>query len=518
MSSAATIYESCLDSELDISQCVSDAFEAVLASKNDTYETAINTSFLLFGGALIYFMQTGFAMLTAGSVRQKNCKNVLLWNLLDSCAGAVGYWSVGYAFAFGGDNFGGPTTFIGHENFFLTGDVELIFWFFNFAFACTLSSIVAGTVAERCQMTAYLLYSYFICGFVYPVVTHQIWSVNGFLSAYSAEPLWGNGVIDLAGSGPVHMCGGVSALAAAIILGPRKGRFYDDDGNPLETPREYGPHSVALQFLGTFCLWFGWYGFNPCSVLKVTAYPETTALVAVNTTLAAATGAISAMFLESFLYNRKTGLTTYDLGYTMNGCLTGLAAITAPCATIEPWAAVVIGITAGFLYCLASKTLIRFKIDDAVDAIPVHMVGGAWGVLSAGLFSNPYRMEAFFGRSKYVGWFYEWGRGSANFNVMGLQIIAVIFIFSWTFVVMGIFFYILQLMNVLRMDPLEEEAGMDISRHKGAAYDITPPSENVVQELVQRRSDHGSRHKKNGSILVSEPQNALNGNLPKEEP
>ena len=198
--------------------------------------------------------------------------------------------------------------------------------------------------------------------------------------------------------------------------------------------------------------------------------------------------------------------------------LTGLAAITAPCATIEHWAAVVIGITAGFLYCLASKTLIHFKIDDAVDAIPVHMVGGAWGVLSAGLFSNPYRMEAFFGRSKHVGWFYEWGRGSANFNVMGLQIIAVIFIFSWTFVVMGIFFYILQLMNVLRMDPLEEEAGMDVSRHKGAACDITPPSENVVQELVQRRSDHGSRHKKNVSILVSEPQNALNGNLPKEEP
>jgi len=204
----------------------------------------------------------------------------------------------------------------------------------------------------------------------------------------------------------------------------------------------------------------------------------------------------------------------------MNGCLTGLAAITAPCATIEPWAAVVVGITAGFLYCFASKTLLRFKIDDAVDAIPVHMVGGAWGVLSAGLFSNPYRMEAFFGRSKYVGWFYEWSRGSANFTVMGLQIIAVVFIFVWTFVVMGIFFYTLHLLNWFRMDPLEEEAGMDISRHKGAAYDISPANENVVEELIRRRSSHGSLHnnKKNGSVPSSEPQNVVDIDLPKEEP
>ena len=174
------------------------------------------------------------------------------------------------------------------------------------------------------------------------------------------------------------------------------------------------------------------------------------------------------MFVMTANHKIMFACTTFPF-FALHLFLTGLAAITAPCATIEPWAAVVIGTTAGFLYCLASKTLIRFKIDDAVDAIPVHMVGGAWGVLSAGLFSNPCRMEAFFGRSKHVGWFYEWGRGSANFNVVGLQIIAVIFIFSWTFVVMGIFFYILQLMNVLRMDPLEEEAGMGVSRHKGAA-------------------------------------------------
>lgn len=192
-------------------------------------------------------MQTGFAMLCAGSIRSKNVKNVLLWNFLDSCGGGLAFWACGYAFAYGGDEIGGAKTFIGNTNFFLRNGADYETWFFQFAFACALSSIVAGTIAERCKMTAYLFYSTFLVGFVYPVVAHAFWSPNGFLSNTAADKLWGSGAIDLAGSGPVHMCGGVTALVAAIILGPRIGRFTDKDGNRLEEPVDIPPHSVTLQ-------------------------------------------------------------------------------------------------------------------------------------------------------------------------------------------------------------------------------------------------------------------------------
>ena len=149
-------------------------------------------------------------------------------------------------------------------------------------------------------------------------------------------------------------------------------------------------------------------------------------MAAANTTLAAASGALSGMFTSSIIETRKTGLATYDLTATMNGCLTGLVAITAGCATVEPWAAVVIGIVAGWVYLLGSWLLIKFRIDDAVDAIPVHMVGGCWGVWATGLFSTGPLLEAAFGSSDNIGWFYEWGRGSGNFTLMGLQIIGTL--------------------------------------------------------------------------------------------
>ena len=288
---------------------------------------------------------------------------------------------------------------------------------------------------------------------------------------------------------------GVCALAAAIILGPRLGRFHDLDGNLLEEPNEFAPHSVALQFLGTFCLWFGWYGFNPGSTLFISSseYGDVAALVAVNTTLSACAGAVSAMFTSTFLDWRKNGVATYDLGYTMNGCLTGLVAITSGCATVEPWAAVVIGMISGWFYLLGSNALIKLRIDDAVDAIPVHMVGGAWGVIATGLFTNEARLEAAFGMTEHIGWFYNWGRGSGDGTLLGIQLLAVLFIFGWTFVIMGIYFYCLNLMGWLRIDPLEEEVGMDISRHKGSAYDINNVNVEAVDALNLSRSGHKTK-------------------------
>ena len=202
-------------------------------------------------------MQAGFAMLCAGSVRQKNVKNIMLKNLLDACGGALGFWAIGFAFAYGGDPLPGKT-FIGTTYFGLSGVDNYSFFFFQFAFAATAATIVAGTVAERCKMSAYLCYSIFLTGFVYPVVAHAIWSSNGFRSAFTSDPMNGIGMVDFAGSGVVHMTGGATALVADIVLGPRKGRFYDEDGNALETPMTFPVHSVALQILGTFVLWFGW--------------------------------------------------------------------------------------------------------------------------------------------------------------------------------------------------------------------------------------------------------------------
>jgi ammonium transporter, Amt family len=190
----------------------------------------------------------------------------LLKNLLDACFGAIGFYTIGYGIAFGGTQTG--KTFVGNGNFALRdfNDGNYSFFFFQFAFAATAATIVAGTVAERCKMSAYMAYSFFLSAFVYPVIVHSIWDDNGFLSAFVQPPedrFNDIGMIDFAGSGVVHTVGGMTALVAAIILGPRIGRFHDADGNRLDEPASFPPHNVAMQILGTFLLWFGWYGFNP---------------------------------------------------------------------------------------------------------------------------------------------------------------------------------------------------------------------------------------------------------------
>ena len=196
-------------------------------------------------------------MLCAGCVRKKNVQNTMLKNLLDACGAALGFYVIGYALAFGGQNDTTDITFVGTTDFFQTDSVDAAFWFFEYTFSATCVTIVAGTLAERCQMVAYLLYSVVLTGFVYPVVVHSIWSNNGFLSAFAAEPFQGIGTIDFAGSGVVHITGGTTALVATYVLGARKGRFYDSRGRELERPRPFPGHSMALQILGTMILWFG---------------------------------------------------------------------------------------------------------------------------------------------------------------------------------------------------------------------------------------------------------------------
>ena len=235
-------------------QCISDSFDA---SRTNTNES-VDAFFLLYAATLVFFMQTGFAMVSAGCVRLRNVQNTLLKNLLDACAVSFGFYSLGYAFAFGTSSSleeddtstTRTTTFIGNGNFFLRNVDDYAFWFFQFAFCATSGTIVAGTLAERCQMTAYLAYSLFLSSFVYPVVVHAIWSDNGFLSPRNFHPLWDSGMIDFAGSCVVHVTGGATALIASKVLGPRTGRFHDIHGNVLEIPKDMPGHSLALQCLG----------------------------------------------------------------------------------------------------------------------------------------------------------------------------------------------------------------------------------------------------------------------------
>ena len=439
-------------------------------------------------------MQAGFAMLCAGSVRQKNVKNIMLKNLLDACGGALGFWSIGYALSYGdkdGDNT--QKTFLGNDLFGLTSleaGYDYISWFFQFAFAATAATIVAGTVAERCKMAAYLCYSIFLTAFVYPVVVHAIWAGDGFLTAFRDNPFREIGVVDFAGSGVVHMTGGCTALVAAIVLGPRKGRFYDEDGNALETPTTFAPHSVALQILGTFILWFGWFGFNPGSALLIanSGSAAVAGLCAVTTTVAAAAGCVTAMFVDTVVDYMKTGETSYDLTMAMNGCLGGLVAITAGCSVVEPYIAVIIGAIGGVVYFAFSKLLIMLKIDDAVDAIPVHFANGMWGVLAVGLFAEPNRMELAYSTSVHVGWFYN----TSDANLLLANLCSILFIIGWVVTIMTPFFLVLTAAGMFRVDQLEEDVGLDISHHRGSAYDMSGPDDEHVKELMEERaSKHG---------------------------
>jgi len=435
-------------------------------------------------------MQCGFAMLCAGSVRQKNVKNILLKNLLDACGGAIGFWSVGYALALGG---GGK--FVGDENkyFFLRGlssGADYIGWFFQFAFAATAATIVAGTVAERCKMEAYLCYSFFLTAFVYPVVVHAIWNGDGYLSAFASEPYRGVGVIDFAGSGVVHMTGGAVALIGAIILGPRIGRFYDADGNKLSEPQSFPPSNAALQMLGTFILWFGWYGFNPGSTLFISpaGYGDVAALAAVTTTLAPASGAVSAVLLDTLIGFVKAGEVEFDLGCAMNGALAGLVAITAGCSTVVPWAAVVIGIVAGWVYVLSSKLLAALKIDDAVDAVPVHFFNGMWGLIAVGLFADMDKMNIVGYNGNKQGVIMAALAGDdVDSDLLICQLYCLLGILGWTVATMAPFFFALKRLHLFRVSILEEEVGLDILHHKGSAYDLRKPPRDKIEQFIARK-------------------------------
>ena len=386
----------------------------------------VDSLWIVVAGILVMFMQPGFMLVETGFTRSKNSVNIVMKNFMDFSVGAVSYWAFGFALAYGGTTLGG---FLAYGNFFLEGDA--ITYFFQVVFAATAATIVSGAVAERTKFSAYLLFQPFICGVIYPIVTHWVWSGQGWLGDL--------GFIDFAGSGVVHMVGGFAALAGVQIVGPRIGK-YDDNGNPQVIPGS----SMVAGALGVFILWFGWYGFNVGSALA--AVDVNLAAIAVTTTLSAAAGSITAMY-TSMISGKP------NVGMTLNGALAGLVGITAGCANVHNLGAVLIGLVSGVLVVYSINFLEKRGLDDAVGAISVHGICGIWGVIAVAIFDTA------------DGLFY--GGGTSLF---GPQLIGILAIGAWAYGTSFLVFKVIDSTVGLRVTAEEEIAGLDASEHGTSAY------------------------------------------------
>jgi len=437
---------------------------------------AINTVWTLVAAALVFGMQAGFVMLEAGFARKKETVNVLVECILDTAICGVFFWAIGYAFMFSNGN-----GFIGYHWFFLqgmpdtygtTGVAILAHWIFQFAFADTASTITSGAMIGRTSFRGDILYSICVTGFIYPIIGHWAWGPDGFLATMGSKGNFlaelGQPFRDFAGSTVVHTIGGVVSLAGAIVLGPRIGRvFLRDDKIKGGLP---APHSLPLATLGAFLLWFGWYGFNPGSTLSGIDYIGI-GRVAANTTIAACTAALSALTL-AFFFGPTKG--KFDTGFSVNGLLGGLVAITCPCYWVSPFGSAIIGLVAGLVVFGGVYLLEYLRIDDPVGAVPVHGLNGIWGTISLGLFAaGQYGATGPTGADNsapVTGLFY--GGGS---SVLEAQLIGSAVVTLSTFVVAMIVMLIVSKLPhpfKLRMEAKGEtgEGGIDIYEHGSRAY------------------------------------------------
>ena len=415
---------------------------------------SIDYVWVLVCAFLVFFMQAGFALLEAGMCRVKNVANVLMKNMVDFVLGTIAFFILGYSLLMGPDIagiIGDPTS-----AFMLLGDAydvnTMLLWFFMLVFAATASTIVSGAIAERPKFKVYVIYSVIVSALIYPIYAHWVWG-GGWLatSTFMTDLGGGYGALDFAGSGVVHALGGFIALAACILIGPRIGR-YAKNGKPLPIPG----HNLTLVVLGGFILWFGWFGFNPGSTLS--AQELVISRIAVTTTLAGAAGGITAMFITW----RKAGKP--DVSMTVNGVIAGLVGITAGCAWVAPWAAMVIGIIAGFVVCYGIWFIEKKGVDDVVGAVSVHGLNGVWGLLALGLFADGtygvYTTEG----PLVTGLLY----GNAGFFLV--EVINVAVVVLWAFGLGYLMFYLLKKTVGLRVSEIEEREGLDISEHNTIAY------------------------------------------------
>lgn len=437
-----------------------------------------HTFWLMFGAVLVFFMQTGFAMLEVGSVHAKNTRNILLKNVLDACLGAIFWWFFGFGVAMGdseGNGFIGTDKFgLNLDKFGKAGDSGYNYgmWLFQWAFASATATIVSGAVAERCTFTAYLVYSACLTSFIYPCVVCWGWNTQGWASAWREDHLLMDcGLTDFAGSGVVHMTGGIAALCGSAILGPRK-----DWKEPRTAP--YGP---VFQTLGVLILWLGWYGFNGVSTLYLNGYTLVAAKVMVTTTISAAVGGVTCLFAGFAMGGPNKAI---KLEHAGNGVLAGLVGITAGCSVVEPIGAMIIGFVSAFIYLGACNMLEKMGVDDVVGAFPVHGACGFWGVFAASLFATEYNYSnAYYGaRAKDCAGLFYGGTGDLTAAALAFLFADIAWTASWSCLIFGS----LKMANLLRVDESVEDAGMDVSEHgaPGAEVQMAKPAKIVPSTVA----------------------------------
>lgn len=427
----------------------------------------LNTLWVLVAAFLVFGMQVGFTMLEAGFCRSRETVNVLMECIVDTCLCGLLFFAFGFAFMFGhGNGLIGWGDGNGHSWFFLAGVPEtyesygvafLAYWLFQFAFADTCSTITSGAMIGRTGFVGDLLYSFGVSGFIYPIIGHWAWGPDGFLATMGSDGHFlaslGMNFHDFAGSTVVHTIGGMVALAGALALGPRLGRkFKRDGGGPML------PHDLVIAATGGLILWFGWYGFNPGSTLSAMDF-QGIGRVAANTTLAACSGGLVAM-LWALPQTKK-----WDLGFTVNGFLAGLVAITCPCYWVSPTGSVILGGVAGVIVVLGINLLEWLRIDDPIGAVPVHGFCGIWGTLSLGFFAcGSYGLTSPLGAdassARLTGLFYGGGLTLLKAQFVGSFIVTVA-----TFAVGMTLMYSIKALGVLRVSKEGELEGIDVHEH-----------------------------------------------------
>jgi Amt family ammonium transporter len=417
---------------------------------------------MLVAGFLVFFMQAGFAMVEAGFTRAKNAANILMKNIMDFSVGTLAFLAVGYGLMMGKDHAG----LFGTGLWFLAGEAydvgTYLNWFFMVVFAATAATIVSGAMAERTKFKAYLVYSFFITLIIYPIYGHWVWGGGWLMTgdlfeklgllANDGSALW---FADFAGSSVVHQVGGWLALTGAIILGARIGK-YDKAGKPRAIPG----HNIMLAVLGGFILWFGWFGFNPGSTLSGTELRI--AVIAVTTNVAAAAGAVVAMFYSWLKIGKP------DIGMTINGFLAGLVGITAGAAWVGASEAIIIGAIAGFIVVEAILFIENRGIDDPVGCVSVHGIAGFWGTIAVGLFADGtygnYAVPSP-GNPAIIGLFHGGG-----FGQLVVQFVGATAAMLWALAAGFIMFKSIDMIVGLRVSPEEEIQGLDIGEHGVNAY------------------------------------------------
>jgi ammonium transporter, Amt family len=395
----------------------------------------INTVWVVLAAAMVLFMEGGFSLLEAGFVRTKNAVNVTMKIFVDLTIGALAFWIIGFGVMFGKDAFGfiGTSLLGSPEKIVLSLELPSVaFVLFQMGFAVACVSIISGAVAERMNFKAYVVTAALVCMIIYPLSGHWIWNSEGWLAKL--------GMKDFAGSAAIHALGGFTALAMAKLLGPRKGRFNSDGSVNV-----FAPSNIPLASAGAFILWFGWFAFNAGSTLDASS--SALAPIAINTMLAGASGGSAALFLTM----RKFGKA--DPSMTINGVLAGLVAITAGCAYVSEWSAILIGALSGLLVIYATLLVDYLKVDDPVGAVAVHGFGGVFGTIAVGLLDQSQGFLT-----------------TGDFALLKVQLLGAVVVIVWGLIA-GTFIAKICTMTVgFRATEREEDEGLDMSYHGIPAY------------------------------------------------